>query len=83
MVELKGQVTLKKQDGNYTNYIVELLFDMGERSYAMLTNNQESILMRVQGDNILGYATKEEKKEVFSAYNIAIDNSSSDNVDIE
>lgn len=68
---LRDKVTVEDEKGNIKNYNVEALFDMDENNYALLSNKEETVLMRVEGEDLFD-ATPDEKQAISDAYNIAV-----------
>ncbi len=73
MTNFRDHVTIQDQEGNVKTFAVEALFDMGEKSYALLRNKNETLLMRVEGKELVGLASEEEKNDILDAYEIAVD----------
>lgn len=69
---ISSHVTIRDEEGNNKQYRVEAFFDMDEKSYALLTSKEESLLMRVEGDELVGIADPEERDNILDAYEIAL-----------
>ncbi|RXT08043.1 DUF1292 domain-containing protein [Ammoniphilus sp. CFH 90114] len=76
--EVRDYITIEDEQGQEKQYAVEALFDMEDQSYALLTSEQETILMRVEGDDedryLVGITDEEESEAILSAYQIAVEN---------
>lgn len=75
--DFRDYITVEDQDGHEKQYAVEALFDMEDQSYALLSSEQETILMRVEGDDeeryLVGIEDDEERDSILSAYQIAVE----------
>lgn len=76
--EMRDYVTIEDDHGHEKQYAVEALFDMEDQSYALLSSEEETILMRVEGDDedryLVGITDEEESEAILSAYQIAVEN---------
>ncbi|WP_134699178.1 DUF1292 domain-containing protein [Ammoniphilus sp. YIM 78166] len=75
--DFRDYITIEDQEGHERQYAVEALFDMEDQSYALLSSEEETILMRVEGDDedryLVGITDEEEKDAILSAYEIAVE----------
>ena len=71
---IRDHVTLRDEKGNEKEYRVESLFDMDDKSYAMLTtkDDDETLVMRVEGDELIGIADPDEMNAILDSYYIAV-----------
>jgi hypothetical protein len=72
-------ITVSDENGNYKDFTVEALFDMDEDSYALLSNNGETVLMRIEqsGDSqeLVGVTDPVLIDSILDAYEIAVETS--------
>jgi hypothetical protein len=72
----RDTITVRDEHGNRKDYNVEALFDMDENSYALLSADNETILMRVEdnGDSqeLVGIIDPVEVDTIMDAYEIAV-----------
>ncbi|MFC0472567.1 DUF1292 domain-containing protein [Halalkalibacter kiskunsagensis] len=75
--EVRDQITIEDEQGQEKDYSVEALFDMEDHSYALLTSNDETILMRVEDNNneqyLVGISDPNERDSILHAYEIAVE----------
>ncbi|MDE5414447.1 DUF1292 domain-containing protein [Alkalihalobacterium chitinilyticum] len=75
--ELRDHITVEDEHGNEMDYAVEALFDMDEHSYALLSSDDEIVLMRVEDhegeQQLVGLSDPEERDAILSAYEIAVE----------
>ncbi|MCL7746052.1 MULTISPECIES: DUF1292 domain-containing protein [Halalkalibacter] len=75
--EVRDQITIEDEQGHMKDYAVEALFDMEDHSYALLTSNEETILMRVEDEEdeqyLVGITDPEERDSILEAYEIAVE----------
>lgn len=75
--EPRDYVTVEDEQGQEKEYAVEALFDMEGESYALLSSEEETVLMRVEGDEderfLVGIQDPDEISAVLDAYQIAVD----------
>ncbi|OLO26555.1 DUF1292 domain-containing protein [Alkalihalophilus pseudofirmus] len=59
------------------DYSVEALFDMSDHTYALLSSEQDTVLMRVEDhegeQHLVGITDTEEREAILSAYEIAVE----------
>ena len=76
--EDRDYITVEDEKGNRKDYSVEALFDMEEESYALLKAEDETIVMKVEGDEgdqyLLGISDPLESEAILDAYEIAVEN---------
>ncbi|MGO4888059.1 DUF1292 domain-containing protein [Anaerobacillus sp. MEB173] len=74
---LRDQITVQDQSGNEFKYSVEALFDMDDQSYALLSSNNETVLMRVEDEEdeqyLIGITDENEREAILEAYQIAVE----------
>ncbi|WP_233434856.1 DUF1292 domain-containing protein [Mesobacillus jeotgali] len=74
---IRDLVTVKDDRGRERQFEVEALFEMNGESYAMLRNEEGTVLMKVEeqgGDQYLvGLESDIEKSQLLDAYQIAVD----------
>jgi uncharacterized protein YrzB (UPF0473 family) len=75
--EERDQITIEDENGLTKDYSVEALFDMEDHSYALLSSNEDTILMRVEdeddGQFLVGITDPDERDSILHAYEIAVD----------
>lgn len=76
--EPRDYITIEDEKGNQKEYAVEAMFDMEEESYALLSAENETIVMRIEGEDgnqyLVGISDPEESEAILDAYQIAIEN---------
>ena len=76
--EDRDYITVEDEKGNRKDYSVEALFDMEEESYALLKAEDETIVMKVEGEEgdqyLLGISDPLESEAILDAYEIAVEN---------
>ena len=76
--EDRDYITVEDERGNRKDYSVEALFDMEEESYALLKAEDETIVMKVEGEEgdqyLLGISDPLESEAILDAYEIAVEN---------
>lgn len=74
---IRDLVTVTDDMGKEREFEVEALFEMNGESYAMLRNEDGTVLMKVeeQGDDqfLVGLESDAEKSQLLDAYQIAVD----------
>jgi hypothetical protein len=70
--EIRDQITVEDEHGQQLNFSVEALFDMKDHSYALLTSNEETLLMRVE-QYLVGISDPNERDSILQAYEIAVE----------
>lgn len=79
--ELRDYITVEDEDGSEKQFAVEAMFDMNEKTYALLRsehNQDDTIIMQVETDDenkqyLVGINSDEEKTNVLDAYEIAVE----------
>lgn len=76
--EPRDYITVEDQEGHKKEFAIEALFDMEEQSYALLSSNDDTLLMRVEGEEggeqyLVGITDPDERDSILSAYQIAVD----------
>lgn len=73
----RDYITIEDEHGIEKEYSVEGLFHQGEESYALLKNNDETLLMRVENEDgeqyLVGIDDDDEMESILSAYQIAVE----------
>lgn len=77
-MENDNRITVEDEHGNVKEYAVEAMFDMNDEWYALLTSDENRILMRVvdgEGEDqyLEGIDDPEEAASVLDAYQIALE----------
>ena len=76
--EHRDYITVEDEKGNRKDYAIEALFDMKEESYALLKGEEETIVMKVEGEEgnqyLLGISDPLESEAILDAYEIAVEN---------
>jgi hypothetical protein len=74
---IRDLVTVTDGNGKERQFEVEALFEMNRESYAMLRDDEGTVLMRVeeQGGNqfLVGLESELEKSDLLDAYQIAVE----------
>jgi hypothetical protein len=74
----RDYITIEDERGNQKEYAVEALFQMEEESYALLTSSEETIVMKVEGEEgdqyLVGISNPLESEAILDAYQIAVEN---------
>ncbi|OLS38505.1 DUF1292 domain-containing protein [Bacillus sp. MRMR6] len=80
--EPRDYITIEDDHGNRKDYAVEALFDMEDESYALLTSVDETIVMKVEGEEgnqfLVGISDPAESEAILAAYEIAVENAPAD-----
>ncbi|WP_078553576.1 DUF1292 domain-containing protein [Bacillus alkalicellulosilyticus] len=73
----RDQITIEDENGMERQYSIEALFDMENQSYALLSGNDETLVMRLEEEQgkqyLVGISDPEERDAILSAYEIAIE----------
>jgi IMP cyclohydrolase len=76
--EPRDYITVEDAAGNRKEYAIEALFDMENESYALLVAEDETIVMKVEGDQedqyLVGISNPTESQAILDAYQIAVEN---------
>ncbi|WP_462410864.1 DUF1292 domain-containing protein [Neobacillus sp. Marseille-QA0830] len=76
--EPRDYITVEDEHGNRIEYAIEALFDMEEESYALLKNEKETIVMKIEDEEgsqyLIGINNPIETEAVLDAYQIAVEN---------
>lgn len=78
---LRDYITVEDEDGTEKQFAVEAMFDMKNKTYALLRsehNREDSIVMQVKVDDdnqqyLVGINNHEETSNLLDAYQIAVD----------
>lgn len=75
--EPRDYITIEDGKGNRKEFAVEALFDMEEESYALLAAEDETIVMKVEGEEgnqyLVGVSDPMESEAILDAYQIAVE----------
>ena len=75
--EPRDYITIEDKNGMKKDYAVEALFDMKQESYALLKSEEETIVMRIEGDEgnqfLVGIEDPMESEAILDAYQIAVE----------
>ena len=73
----RDYITIEDEKGRRKDYAVEALFDMKDESYALLKAKDETIVMKVEGEEgnqyLLGISNPAESEAILDAYQIAVE----------
>jgi hypothetical protein len=73
----RDYITIEDKDGNKKEFSVEGIIHQGEKTYALLKGDTDTVLMKVEdeGDEqyLIGIEDKEEVDTILSAYEIAVE----------
>jgi len=74
---LRDLITIENENGQQISYEVEALFEMQGESYALLRNQNDTVLMKVEedenGQHLVHIANQMAKESLLDAYQIAVD----------
>nr|WP_263326777.1 DUF1292 domain-containing protein [Neobacillus sp. Marseille-Q6967] len=80
--EPRDYITIEDDEGNRKDFAVEALFDMDDESYALLAAEDETIVMKVEGEEgnqyLVGITDPEESEAILDAYQIAVQEAPAD-----
>jgi uncharacterized protein YrzB (UPF0473 family) len=75
--EPRDYITIKDDDGTLKDFAVEALFEMEGKSYALLAAEDETMLMRVEGEEgdqyLVGISDPVESQSILDAYQVAVE----------
>jgi uncharacterized protein YrzB (UPF0473 family) len=75
--EPRDYITIKDDQGNLKDFAVEALFDMEDDSYALLKSEDETIVMKIEGEegnqDLVGINDPSESEAILAAYQIAVE----------
>jgi uncharacterized protein YrzB (UPF0473 family) len=81
--EPRDYITIEDEQGNVKDFAVEALFDMEEESYALLQAKDETIVMKIEGEegnqDLVGISDPLESEAILDAYQIAVENAPAEN----
>ncbi|SDZ42725.1 Protein of unknown function [Evansella caseinilytica] len=73
----RDTITIKDDGGHEKNFQVEAQFEMNNQSYALITGDTETLLMRIIDEDeeqyLVGITDPEEKRAILDAYQIAVE----------
>ena len=74
--EPRDYITIEDDVGNRKEFAVEALFDMEDESYALLAAEDETIVMKIEGEEgnqyLVGISDPLESEAILDAYQIAV-----------
>lgn len=74
--EARDYVTIQDEQGQEKEYAIEALFDMDDKTYALLASGEETVVMRVEGTEedqyLVGITDSAELESILDAYQIAV-----------
>ncbi|MCQ6280407.1 DUF1292 domain-containing protein [Bacillus sp. EB600] len=74
--EQRDYITIEDENGNRKEYTVEALFDMEDEFFALLKAEDETIVMKVEGEEgdqyLVGISDPIESEAILDAYQIAV-----------
>ncbi|GEL76238.1 DUF1292 domain-containing protein [Tenuibacillus multivorans] len=83
--ENRDVISIENEHGEEREMLVEALFDMEGESYALLKDDNETFLMRIENEGGEQYLVQiedpEVKQSILDAYEIAVDAATGDNED--
>lgn len=75
--EPRDYITILDEKGNLKDFAVEALFDMEDESYALLKAEEETIVMKIEGEagyqDLVGINDPSESEAILAAYQIAVE----------
>ncbi|SMQ81669.1 Protein of unknown function [Bacillus sp. OV166] len=75
--EPRDYITIEDDHGNLKEFAVEALFDMEDESYALLNAEDETIVMKIEGEegnqDLVGINDPSESEAILAAYQIAVE----------
>ncbi|MBT2698730.1 DUF1292 domain-containing protein [Bacillus sp. ISL-40] len=75
--EPRDYITIEDGHGNLKEFAVEALFDMEDESYALLNAEDETIVMKIEGEegnqDLVGINDPSESEAILAAYQIAVE----------
>ncbi|MGF6948999.1 uncharacterized protein YrzB (UPF0473 family) [Neobacillus sp. B4I6] len=75
--EPRDYITIEDDQGNLKEFAVEALFDMKDESYALLNAEDETIVMKIEGEegnqDLVGINNPSESEAILAAYQIAVE----------
>jgi hypothetical protein len=76
--EPRDYITIEDDQGTLKEFAVEALFDMADESYALLKAEDETIVMKIEGEegnqDLVGINDPSESEAILDAYQIAVEN---------
>lgn len=74
---LRDSVTVQKEQGEEVDYFIEALFDVDDESYALIRNDDETLLMKIEEENgeqfLVGVEKPDLSESILDAYQIAVE----------
>ncbi len=74
---LRDLITIEDENGEQLSFEVEALFEMEDKSYALLRSGDQTTLMRViedeTGQHLVQVSEQIEKESILDAYQIAVE----------
>jgi uncharacterized protein YrzB (UPF0473 family) len=76
----RDYITIEDTEGNRKDLAVEALFEMNDKSYALLKGEDETMVMKVEGEEgnqyLVGISDPMERNAILDAYQIAVEHAS-------
>lgn len=76
----RDYITIEDTEGNRKDLAVEALFEMNDKSYALLKGKDETMVMKVEGEEgnqyLVGISDPLERNAILDAYQIAVEHAS-------
>lgn len=73
---LRDSVTVQKEQGEEVEYFIEALFDVDDESYALIRNDDETLLMKIEEENgeqfLVGVEKPDLSESILDTYQIAV-----------
>jgi uncharacterized protein YrzB (UPF0473 family) len=80
--EPRDYITIEDDVGNKKDFAVEALFDMEDESYALLAAEEETIVMKIEGDEgnqyLVGISDPAKSEAILDAYQVAVQQAPAD-----
>ncbi len=74
---LRDSVTIKNEKSAETEYFIEALFEVDDESYALIRNDDETLLMKIEEENgeqyLVGVGKPDLNESILDAYQIAVE----------
>ncbi|TCP58315.1 uncharacterized protein DUF1292 [Tumebacillus sp. BK434] len=74
---IRDRIIVEDDQGAQLEFGIEGMFEMDDRNYVLLTNEEDTILMQVVGEGdaqeLVGIDDPEEAQSLLDAYQIAVD----------
>lgn len=74
---IRDLITIEGENGEQLSFEVEAMFDMEGKSYALLSSEEQTVLMRViedeTGQQLVPISDQIEKESILDAYQVAVE----------